>query len=63
MAPKATQDFTGVNPANGVVFYYHLPEGISDKDIALEIRDAKDHVIRRFSGLKDPSYSPYEGGT
>ena len=61
MAPKATQDFTGVNPANGVVFYYHLPEGISDKDIALEIRDAKDHVIRRFSGLKDPSYSPYEG--
>ena len=59
--PKGTHVLQGVNPANGVVLYYHLPEGISDKDISLEIRDAKDHVIRRFSGLKDPSYKAYEG--
>ena len=59
--PKGTDVLQGVNPANGVVFYYHLPQGISNTDISLEIRDAKDQLIRRFGGLKDPAYKAYEG--
>src|SRR6056300_350563 len=59
--PKGTDVLQGVNPTNGVVFYYHLPEGISEKDISLEIRDANNHLIRRFVGIKDPTYKAYEG--
>ena len=59
--PKGTDVLQGVNPANGVVFYYHLPQGVANTDISLEIRDANDHLIRRFSGLKDPAYKAYEG--
>lgn len=59
--PKGSDVLQGVNPANGVVFYYHLPQSVSNTDISLEIRDAKDQLIRRFGGLKDPAYKAYEG--
>lgn len=61
-------DFTGanssrgVNPANGVVLYYQLPELKKDEDISLDIADASGRVIRTLSSRKDTSFSRWDGG-
>jgi photosystem II stability/assembly factor-like uncharacterized protein len=65
-APSA--DFTGahssrgVNPANGVVLYYQLPELAKTDDITLEIADASGRVIRTISSKKDTSFKSWDGG-
>lgn len=55
------QDFTGVNPANGVVLYYHLPNSLGDTPISLYIKDASGSIIQSFSSEKDTTYVAYEG--
>ena len=61
-------DFTGahasrgVNPANGVVLYYGLPELKKDEDITMEIADATGRVIRTFSSKKDTAFKRWDGG-
>ncbi len=55
--------FEGVNPANGMVIYYHLPESISDSiKLSLEIRDPKGTLVRKFTNSKDPKFIAYDGG-
>jgi photosystem II stability/assembly factor-like uncharacterized protein len=61
-------DFTGanptrgVNPANGVVLYYNLPELTKGEDISLEIADASGRVIRTVTSRKDTSFRKWDGG-
>ncbi len=59
---KGTNPFAGVNPANGVVFYYELPKLESAVNLTLEIRDAKNKLIRTFRSQKDKSYKRWAGG-
>lgn len=60
---SGTDLLTGVNPANGVVLYYHLPENITDSTtINLEIRDSKGELVRSLSSKSDPKFQVYDGG-
>jgi hypothetical protein len=54
--------FRGVNPATGVVLYYHLPELKKTDEIALEIKDAAGVTVHSFSSKADPKFVRYEGG-
>ncbi|MBS1797858.1 MAG: glycosyl hydrolase [Acidobacteria bacterium] len=54
--------FRGVNPANGVVIYYNLPELKKDDQVTLEIRDAAGSVVRTFSTAADKSFRKWDGG-
>ncbi|MFD2203734.1 WD40/YVTN/BNR-like repeat-containing protein [Shivajiella indica] len=58
-----TSPLSGVNPANGVVIYYHLPENIADTTLlTLEIKDEKGNLVRKFSSKKDTKFIAYDGG-
>ena len=65
---KTDEDFTGastfrgINPANGVVVYYNLPELKKDEHIILEVRDAKGNLVRTFSSKADKNFKKYDGG-
>ena len=54
--------FRGVNPANGVVVYYQLPELKKTEHITLEITDAEGRTVRTFSSMKDEDFKKWEGG-
>lgn len=55
--------FVGVNPASGLVIYYHLPEGIEEgQSLDLEIRDANGKLVRSISSKSDPKFIRYAGG-
>lgn len=62
------EDFTGaaklrgVNPANGIVIYYQLPELKKTDDITLDVADANGKVIRTVSSKKDPDFKKWDGG-
>jgi photosystem II stability/assembly factor-like uncharacterized protein len=62
------EDFTGahptrgVNPANGIVIYYRLPELEKTDDITLEIADASGKPVRAFSSKKDADFKKWDGG-
>lgn len=58
-----TDPFEGVNPANGVVIYYHLPESIADStEIVLEIKDQAGKLVRKITSKKDGDFQSYDGG-
>jgi hypothetical protein len=65
-APK--EDFTGadptrgVNPANGIVLYYRLPELEKTDEITLEVADADGKPVRAFSSKKDADFKKWDGG-
>ena len=59
---KGTHPFYGVNPATGVVFYYHLPEVDEEEHLSLTITDASGKMVRQLSSQKDPSYKRWDGG-
>lgn len=54
--------FTGVNPANGVVLYYNLPELKKDDKITMEIKDAEGNIVRTLSSQSDRTYRRWDGG-
>ena len=54
--------FRGVNPANGVVFYYQLPEVKKADTVTLSIADASGRTIRTFTSVKDTTFSSWDGG-
>jgi hypothetical protein len=59
---SGTDLLNGVNPANGVVIYYHLPENFADSiPLSLEILDEKGNRVRIFSSKKDPNIIEYDG--
>jgi photosystem II stability/assembly factor-like uncharacterized protein len=61
-------DFTGanlsrgVNPANGVVLYYQLPDLKKGETVSLEIADATGRIVRTLSSAKDTTFSRWDGG-
>ena len=58
-----TDPFEGVNPANGAVIYYHLPENHqSESPISLEIYDDQKRLVRTFSSETDREFISYDGG-
>lgn len=57
-----TQDFTGVNPANGLVVYYELPDLADSSEVRLKIYNQKKELVRSYSSTADSTYSAYEGG-
>ena len=59
---KGSHPLRGVNPANGVVVYYNLPELSKSKHVELEIRNAAGHLINQFSSKEDKSFKKYDGG-
>ena len=59
---KGTHPFEGVNPANGMVLYYHLPQKMDSTELTLEILDSQGKLIRTLSSEKDKSYKPHNGG-
>ena len=61
-ALKGTHPFHGVNPANGMVIYYQLPEVEDTTQISLKVYDAKGDLVRSFSSEKDKNYIKHNGG-
>ncbi len=52
----------GVNPASGVVIYYHLPSLKSSDVLTMEIKDATGKLVRTISSKPDSLYRRYDGG-
>ncbi len=57
-----TNTYEGVNPANGVVIYYELPELKNTDEIRLAIRNESGEKIRTFSSEADPKDLIFDGG-
>ena len=57
-----TNTLRGVNPANGVVIYYNLPEGSDSLTLELNIYNAANELVRSLSSKRDPNYKRYAGG-
>lgn len=55
-------DYEGVNPANGVVFYYYLPTASKDKELSFVINDKEGKLVRTISSKANPDYIKYPGG-
>ena len=49
---KGTNAFEGVNPANGMVLYYHLPKAMDSTEVTLSITDANGLEVRTFSSKR-----------
>lgn len=52
----------GVNPASGVVIYYHLPSLKPGDVLTMEIKDAAGKLVRTISSKPDSLYRRYDGG-
>lgn len=59
---KGTHPLRGVNPANGVVIYFKLPELTDKENIELEIQDQSGNLINKFSSEEDKGFKKYDGG-
>jgi len=57
-----THPFRGVNPATGVVLYYHLSEDMANKDLSLRITDQQGSLIRNISSISDTTFTSWAGG-
>lgn len=57
-----TDPFAGLNPANGMVIHYQLPETVTDStELTLEIFDASGALVRKLTSKKDANGISYEG--
>ncbi len=43
----------GVNPANGVVLYYNLPELKATDTVSITVKDGNENIIRSFTSVPD----------
>ncbi len=59
---SATNAFTGVNPANGMVLYYNLPKIADSIPITMTIKNNDGNVIRTFTSEENKDYVPHNGG-
>jgi len=57
-----TNPLEGVNPANGVVFYYNLPKTTDKTTVALTVKNDKGEIVNSFTSVKDTLFQKYEGG-
>ncbi len=55
-------EFTGVNPANGVVIYYELPKLEDAEKVVLKISDTEGNLLRTISSEKAKGFKRYAGG-
>jgi len=59
---KGTNPLRGVNPANGAVIYYQLPNSNSKEPIELTITNESGQLVRHFTSVKDTTFSRWAGG-
>ncbi|MCB9051288.1 MAG: glycosyl hydrolase [Lewinellaceae bacterium] len=59
---KGANPLQGVNPANGIVIYYELPEVPDSVNITLEVRDSEGQLVRQYSSQKDTTFQAWDGG-
>ena len=59
---KGSTSDEGVNPANGIVVYYHIEDVKKNQPISLEIKDAAGNLVRTFSSKKDSLFKKWDGG-
>lgn len=59
---KGMHPLRGVNPANGIVMYYFLPESDDSLEIEMTILDESGNKVRSLTSKKDPTYQKYDGG-
>ena len=59
---SGADDSEGVNPANGVVFYYYLPRKSKNKELTLEIKDKDGNIVRTIRSKSNLNYQRYPGG-
>ena len=59
---NGSSQLRGVNPANGIVFYFNLPELDEKADVSLEILDQRGKPVNRFSSKKPKGFQRYAGG-
>ncbi|MFT4739049.1 MAG: photosystem II stability/assembly factor-like uncharacterized protein [Paraglaciecola sp.] len=57
-----TDLFNGLNPANGVVMYYELPEMAEDAEIKMVVKDAAGQTVNSYTSKADPDFQNYAGG-
>jgi photosystem II stability/assembly factor-like uncharacterized protein len=57
-----TASGSGVNPASGVVLYYHLPELPKGAVLTMEIKDESGKLVRSYSAQKDSLFKKWDGG-
>lgn len=64
---RTNEDFSGtsteggVNPANGIVIYYHL-DSEKTSPLTLEIHDVQGNLVRTFTSEKNKNAKEWEGG-
>lgn len=59
--PSGVNNRAGVNPANGVVIHYQLPELKANEHLTLQVKDAGGRLIRSFSSKPDSLYRYWDG--
>ncbi|MBK8701204.1 MAG: glycosyl hydrolase [Saprospiraceae bacterium] len=59
---KGSSALHGINPANGVVLYYQIPEVQEGKVLELTITDEAGNHVRTFSSKKDSLFRKWDGG-
>ncbi len=59
---KGTHPKEGVNPANGMVLYYVLPDRKDSTEVTMEILNKSGQLLRKFTSIKDTTYVKNEGG-
>ena len=59
---KGTDPFEGINPANGMVIYYELPELADSVEVRMDIKNSEGKLIRSFSSKEDPDHRKWDGG-
>jgi len=52
----------GINPATGLVIYYHILEEVAGDNLSLRITDERGALVRVISSVKDTTFSPWAGG-
>lgn len=57
-----THKLRGVNPATGLVIYYHLPALKATDQLSMEIKDATGKLVRTIRSKKDSTFKRYDGG-
>lgn len=57
-----TNPYVGVNPATGLVLYYHLPELKEGEHVSLTIKDAAGKTVRTLTSIKDSTHVNYPSG-
>lgn len=59
---KGSHPLHGVNPANGIVVYYNLPELSDEQHVTLNIYDSSGQLVNSFTSKKDDNFIKYAGG-